>query len=478
MVCGVAKTSITFDVDGGLGTVRNLSSSSDIIDEWLVMEAPGAAVTFRTIFQQHSSPDSGWERGGGAVEGPVDGRIYRGTEPKESRLASGITTTSVDGGNSVDPSTNQTENSLIHSEPRQAPAASKAKRLDPAALILVCLLTIAIPLSAYAAEGRVLDICVLGLAWIGSGKAQLVLREATSLPVPAQTRRAAWILMNPVLLTTLVLICYTRAKSALAQRDLVDVLSEFSGGAPLERLWSFWAFRIPLEKDQTDWFGAGDAALALLQCGMVAWGFKLYECRRQLWSRGGLLVIFGSMAASVLSAFISVALGKAVGLELPEALAFAARSTTLVLAKPATEALGGNTVVNAALVVSNGIMGQLLAPYLLQWLSAHGVHEEEQRGTGEEQRRAQRIGGDVDIENSAGGEQEEPLGNSRDSAAAIAAGSAIGINGIAMGVSYLYERRSRAAPYAALAMISFGITTTFLTSFEPFKGALTAIAQA
>jgi putative effector of murein hydrolase len=178
------------------------------------------------------------------------------------------------------------------------------------------------------------------------------------------------------------------------------------------------------------------------------------------------------MAASVLSAFISVVLGRAVGLAEPEVLAFAARSTTLALAKPATEALRGNTVVNAVLVVSNGIVGQLLAPYLLQWLRVPDMHEV---GQGGEQQQAQEAG-DFDTERSAD-EIGGSFGTGRDSAAVISAGAVIGINGIVMGVAYLYERRSRAAPYAALAMTSFGVTTTLLTSVEPFKGALTALAQ-
>jgi putative effector of murein hydrolase len=65
----------------------------------------------------------------------------------------------------------------------------------------------------------------------------------------------------------------------------------------------------------------------------------------------------------------------------------------------------------------------------------------------------------------------------KDTCITIAAGTAIGINGAAMGVSYLYERKSRAAPYAALSMTAFGVMTVVFSSVEPFRGALVKAAS-
>jgi putative effector of murein hydrolase len=209
------------------------------------------------------------------------------------------------------------------------------------------------------------------------------------------------------------------------------------------------------------WFGAGDAALSLLECGVVAWGFKLYECHRQLWSVAGLAVVIMSIVSSILGVLLPVLLGKTIGLAAPEVLAFAARSTTLALAKPAMEALGGNQVVNAAVVVSNGILGQLLYPYLLDKLP---VPDEDSDKT------------DTSDSDSADDVGKHRTETTSDSAIIIAIGTAIGINGAAMGVAYLCERRSRAAPYAALAMASFGGATVCFTTLAPFTETLIRLA--
>jgi putative effector of murein hydrolase len=397
---------------------------------------------------------------------------------EESRPISGLLTAAAGDWERTDQAQYPPEIHIVQDEPPQISTATKSRYLHPTILVLVCGIVIGTPLSAYSGEDRLLDVCVLCLAWMASVQAQAALKAATSLPVRPSLQRALWILMNPVLLTTLTLFGFTRTKASLMHRALVDVLDRFSGGSPLERLLSYWALRFPLEEDQSDWFGAGDVALTLLQCGMVAWGFKLYECRRQLWSCSGLLVIIASMAAAVLSSFISVALGTAMGLDEPEALAFAARSTTLALAKPATESLHGNTAVNAGVVVSNGIVGQLVAPYLLQLLGVLDVDDEEE---GELRQRARQTEGDEAAEEMSerkrGEGEERRLGSGRDSAAAIAAGAVVGVNGIGMGVAYLYERRSRAAPYAALSMTSFGVATTLLAAMDPFRGALLSLAR-
>jgi hypothetical protein len=64
-----------------------------------------------------------------------------------------------------------------------------------------------------------------------------------------------------------------------------------------------------------------------------------------------------------------------------------------------------------------------------------------------------------------------------DSPATIAAGITVGINGAAMGVAYLYATKSRAAPYAALAMTVFGVMTVVLTTVDPFKQVLMGLAS-
>ncbi|KAJ4167319.1 hypothetical protein NW765_009251 [Fusarium oxysporum] len=281
-------------------------------------------------------------------------------------------------------------------------------------------------------------------------------------------------LMNPVLFTTLFMTAYTRAKAGAYGYGSIDkVLRDFSGGTPLYVLWTSVATGKPLSDGRSPWFGAGDAALSVLECGILIWGFKLYECQRQLFSLAGFLTIILATAAAAGNVFLSVLGGKLVGLNAPAALAFAARSTTLALAKPAMEALGGNLGVNAALVVSNGILGQLCYPFVLDKL---GVRREDRFSRSS-----------VNISDSDGrvsrlslkpllrtAQKDLPSG---DDPFTISAGITVGINGAAMGVSYLYETRSRAAPYAALAMTVSGVMTVVFTTVEPFKSAVLGLAS-
>ena len=239
---------------------------------------------------------------------------------------------------------------------------------------------------------------------------------------------------------------YTRLKAPARSIPVDTVLSTFSGGATLSQIWA--GAYTPGSS-----FGAGDAALSLLEVGMVTWGFKLYECRRQLFSLSGLSVVLVSALSAGFSSFVSVAMSRAMTIDPQESLSFASRSTTLALSKPSTTALGGSEMVNACLVVGNGIFGQLIAPWLLRGLRIREISSEPKEGEG------QRDGCDE-----------------RDSAAEVATGAAVGMNGAAMGVSYLYERKSRAAPYAALSMTAFGVGTTVLASVEPFQGALRKLA--
>ncbi|KAK1573127.1 uncharacterized protein LY79DRAFT_416959 [Colletotrichum navitas] len=319
----------------------------------------------------------------------------------------------------------------------------------PMALAILFFIAIGIPISCITDDDRVLDGCMLWFLWISSTSLQRAFSRSHLLVNTSGLKTTVTTILNPVLLTTLTMTAYTRAKAAAQDEAMEHTLAMFSSGASLSDLWTYkttgWSHRSTMG----GYFGAGDAALSVLECGIVVWGFKLYECRRQIWSRAGATVILISAGMAALNVFVSVLLGSAVGLEGPEALAFAGRSTTLALARPAMEALVGNQVVNAALVVSNGILGQLMYPFLLSRLRVEGSDDSEVEGRE----------------------------TKRDDALTIAAGVAIGINGAAMGVSYLYERKSRAAPYAVLSMTVFGIMTVVFTALEPMRGTLVALAH-
>lgn len=361
----------------------------------------------------------------------------------------------------------------------------------PILLSLTLVFLVGIPLTIAMHEERFFDGFTLWFIWISSVRSQRAFKQSQICTFSTPLKRGLATMMNPVLLTTLFMTGYTRAKaSILGPGGLARTLKKFSGGSPLYALWTAAISNTPLPTNPSGWFGAGDAALSILECGILVWGFKLSECRRQIFSTAGLLAIILCTIAAAANTFLSVLVSRVLGLRASEALSFAARSTTLALAKPATEAIGGNSPVNAMLVVSNGILGQLVYPFILDKL---GVSKQD--------------GSDVvaaDTQESATDESTpiQVLSNhnssstdstslpyplipkswhqnisTTDSPVTVAAGIAIGINGAAMGVSYLYETRSRAAPYAALSMMAFGVMTVVFTTVEPFKSTLISLAS-
>ncbi|KID97421.1 LrgB-like protein, partial [Metarhizium majus ARSEF 297] len=320
-------------------------------------------------------------------------------------------------------------------------------------MCLVGIIGIGIPLELVVHDGRALDGFSLWLCWLVAIRLQRTLKSSNLFGSNVRCRHSLATMVNPVLVTTLLMLGFTRIRGLLkGSRGIAKVLGDFSSGTPLYTIWTAVASDSLMPDSPTPWFGAGDFALSLLECGIVAWGFKLYECRKQLFSMSGISTLLFSTTAAAGNVFLSLMLARALGLQPEESLAFAARSATLALAKPSVKALGGNVALNATLVVSNGILGQLMYPVLLDKLSVPTVQPEPQGKAGE---------GKVDD----------------DGPVTVAAGTTIGINGAAMGVSYLYEVKSRAAPYAALSMTMFGVMTVVFTTLEPFKNTALKLAS-
>ncbi|KAH6606930.1 hypothetical protein Trco_006083 [Trichoderma cornu-damae] len=368
----------------------------------------------------------------------------------------------------------------------------------PILLSLILAFAVGIPLAVASHEERLFDGFTLWFIWISSVRSQRAFKHSHMCSFSAPLKRGLATMMNPVLLTTLLMTGYTRAKaSVLGPGGLTRTLKTFSGGTPLYALWTSATSGVRVATNPTGWFGAGDAALSILECGILIWGFKLSECRRQIFSISGLLAVVLCTMAAAANIFLSVLVSRAIGLDVSEALSFAARSTTLALAKPATEAIGGNNPVNAMLVVSNGILGQLLYPFILDKLGVSKHNDGDGDGDGGDEAESSSSQGRVTNESLP---TQPPLNThlpppntdnavtllpkswhrntpTIDSPITVAAGIAIGINGAAMGVSYLYETRSRAAPYAALSMMVFGVMTVVFTTVEPFKDALISLAS-
>ncbi|CAI4217613.1 unnamed protein product [Parascedosporium putredinis] len=322
-----------------------------------------------------------------------------------------------------------------------------------AILSALVLLLIGIPMATLAQDERVLDACSLCLAWTLAIAAQQRLKSLRLATIPPAYVSVIATIVNPVLVTAGITAGYVRLKAQASGTDLSKVLTTFCGGTTLAKLLIRWTTRASYEDDAISPFGAGDLALSLLECGIVVWGFKLYECRQQLFSRVGAVVALLSGVLAGLCAIISVVLARAVGLAPHVALAFTARSSTLALAKPSTASLGGDLAVNAGVVVGNGILGQLIAPLLIAKfrIPDHPVEDQSRvmDGSGSGSNEPEIDDDDDDGNESARASADKMSGThevQRDSALDVAVGAAIGVNGAAMGVAYLYDRRSRVAP--------------------------------
>ena len=349
----------------------------------------------------------------------------------------------------------------------------------PSILAFVLMLAVGVPIAAVTGDSRALDVFGMWLFWISAVRGQRLFKQSKLLRTAPHWKSAISTLMNPVLVTVFLMLAYTRVKSAASGVSVSEVLDEFSQGTPAYALWTAGASGDKTESSQTSYFGAGDLALSILEVGILIWGFKLYECRRQLFSGAGVVTILVSIAAAAANVYLCVIFGVLVQLKTPEALAFAARSTTLALAKPATEAVGGNVPANAGLVVANGILGQLLYPFILARM---GVKEDvAPTKLGQGDKGEQKIllpDGQGNVDDQCSPPQTPPVPpEEADDAITIAAGISIGVNGAALGVAYLVENKSRAAPYAALAMTVFGVFTVVFTTMEPFTNGVINLAE-
>ncbi|PHH64683.1 hypothetical protein CDD81_4124 [Ophiocordyceps australis] len=374
-----------------------------------------------------------------------------------------------------------------NSQPATSPVWDRLAIFYPTLLSMLCMVAIGLPIAITTGDERALDGFALWFLWITNVRMMRLFKTSPLLASNKRLKSVLVTLCNPVLITTGFMMGYTRGKAAIkGHGQLQMVIETLSKGTPLRSIWTAGVKGTIIDHNPSAYFGAGDLALSLLECGMLVWGFKLYECRRQLFSaNGGLTVILCTLAA-VGNVFGSVYISKVIGLGQPEVLAFSARCATLALAKPAVQALGGNLVVNAIVVVSNGVLGQLILPFILDRL---GVQTTETKTTTEPMLDVsssetlvglhpltQRTSQDS-IQEAMDRKRAENDG-ANDSIMTVAAGVAIGVNGAAMGVSYLYENKSRAAPYAVLSMTVFAIVTVVLTTVDPFKGFVLSLTQA
>lgn len=446
------------------------------------------------------------------------------------------------------------ENSDGCLEGRQPPstAAENGAPLRPVALLMLenpllvstwfLTILVCIPLRYCKGYENPLGISLLLATWA----LLQALQNRIKSQLPRQKLRTALsVICNPVLWTAMTLLAYAAAESHRSSRPIQMVLSTLERNTTFTDLimqrshFDNKALISPLlssrESVSTDYVtdaspgvAAGDVANAMLSAGLVCWGLKLWEYRRRLLSTAGFTILVVSCLAALANVVLGPLLAKAIlgpqsqpGYD----LAFVARSVTLALGGPAVARLGGDVGLNAAMVVMNGIMCQMLlglgvGEWLRRSLDLFGARVEDFYDYKAIWRRQPQR---VDVQTSSAtiitGKAPEPDATSRDSkhssaltlcgvaeksteevitsqegktnsslmlgettvspsyshdtteltstksesTATIASGVTVGINAAAMGTAHLYETGSDAAPYSALAMTVFGIATVGFT---------------
>lgn len=297
-------------------------------------------------------------------------------------------------------------------------------------------------------------------------------------------------LSNAVLWTSLAMIAYVFAETAMTQRPLHATLDTLQTNVTVtDLIFPGHLPTIPTAKHMA----AGDIALCILNAGLVSWGLKLYECRKQLLSRAGLTVFIISSLIALSNVTLGPLLAHAVGLRpASAALAFAARSVTLALGNPVMVMLQGDIGLNAAIVVMSGIVFQIglgfgIGSWLERYFVSRGLYwllcrwrqpaanssVEDFDGvlttTARSSITLQGSDGNLDVEAQRVGRHDDAAVAAAESSRIVAAGVTIGINAAAMGTAYLNDVKSKAAPYSTLSMMAMGIMTVVFASISPLQ---------
>ncbi|KAL8383326.1 hypothetical protein RB595_006867 [Gaeumannomyces hyphopodioides] len=458
---------------------------------------------------------------------------------------------------------------------------------------------IAVVIASCTDATALLDTSVLITAWMTAHALQRwVAQGSPAMGRHPRVRTAVAVcLLNPVLVTAGVTVGYIHARWALRAskghpETLRDVVASFQSGTTLAR---YVMRRIlgddghgrphrngsRLETAANLYVGAGDVATSILESGLAAWGFKLFECRRQLASPTGLVVLVASAVAAAVTAVSAPLLAHAgAGLAAAQSLSFATRSVTLALGTPVLTRLGGDVGANAAMVVFNGVVFQVVMGLGLgrwaatrlggvcDWCAAIVTSSRRRAGALDGQGDGHKGHRHTDLElgdmghdreavadlarqlsrqlssqqqqqqqppslrpslglppdftqlssrsrhahmsvesppptpiapntthppaaapsllappaspNAASSDRDDAIRHQQtqttsddstagaaEDARTVATGVTVGINAAAMGTSYLYESKSRAAPYSALAMTLFGVMTVVFLSVSP-----------
>ncbi|KAA8628287.1 hypothetical protein SMACR_08819 [Sordaria macrospora] len=338
----------------------------------------------------------------------------------------------------------------------------------------------------------------------------------TMLEIQASVKRseglAPWVRiiltgsLNAVLWTSFVMMAYIYLDAAISDRALGKMLDTLQTKTTLSHLLLHSVNGgVDAEGNKLNVsMAAGDIAQSILNAGLVVWGLKLYEYRRQLLSRAGLTVLIVSSILAMGNVALGPLFTRAIGLAPANRnIAFTARSVTIAMGAPVMATMGGDASLNATMVVISGIVFQMgLGFGLGNWLertifscfvkvkqhqstdnTTPETTEDKPKGTKAEPKASQtellsvppsvrQRSFDLEAQQAptvapATATPVQEQGEGMNDPHTVAAGLTIGINSAAMGTAYLYEVGSDAAPYSALSMMALGVMTVGFASIKP-----------
>ncbi|KAK3399453.1 hypothetical protein B0T20DRAFT_198917 [Sordaria brevicollis] len=383
--------------------------------------------------------------------------------------------------------------------------------------------TVGIPLRYAVHHDASLATFLLFASWLTMLEIQRAVKEAECLA--NWLRIALTGSLNPVLWTSFIMMGYIYIDAAISGRELGKMLDTLQTKTTLSHLLLHGVNGgVDAEGNKLNVsMAAGDIAQSILNAGLVAWGLKLYEYRRQLLSRAGLTVLIVSSILAIGNFTLGPLLTHAMGLgPASRNIAYTARSVTIAMGAPVMAMMGGDASLNATMVVISGIIYQMglgfgVGGWLERTIFSRFVNrpqrptrntaaavemnpnEEEKDNKPEGEAKTEplasasktehltvpvafthqnsRVSFDLEAQQvSRGGPTATPGVTPAAQGAGkqgvndphtVAAGVTIGINSAAMGTAYLYEVGSEAAPYSALAMMALGVMTVGFASIKP-----------
>lgn len=186
-----------------------------------------------------------------------------------------------------------------------------------------------------------------------------VLCYFAAMAVPPRWRQYA----HPVLVTSALAILSIWLLATARGDDLLVALRTYRTGANYQALWSPSFLSPPQASARRP--GAGDIFATVLDAAIVSLALPMFRHRRELRAHFAAIII-PSVSLSVGSLLAYPPICFAIGISAERSLAFAARSLTLALAIPATENLGGDANLVAALAIMSGIFGVLVGEKMLR----------------------------------------------------------------------------------------------------------------